>query len=140
MKIANGEVGPIDIAAALPHVPSLKNESRWAAALDEMRSLSQGWDGYHAMPPTPQAIANAKLVLQAMVQEGLPPTRVAPSVVGGVGITRRIGPRKVYLEFCNDGHVDTLFTDGENPVAWTVDISPTGLNNLFAQMRSLLDG
>ena len=36
---------------------------------------------------------------------------MAPSAVGGVGITIRGGDRKVYFEFYNDGVVYVLFAD-----------------------------
>ena len=140
MKIANGDVGSINIAAALPHVPALNSERSWSAAFDEMSTLAQGWDGYEAMPPTLQAISNAETIVAVLSEHGLPATRVAPSVIGGVGVTRRIAASKVYIEMRNDGRTYSLFTDGENPVVVPVELSDEGLNALIASIRSHFNG
>lgn len=140
MKVANGEAGPINLATALPHVPTQPVASAWSAAFDKMEHLSEGWDSYRAPPPSALAIANAKRVEAVMVEHGLPATRVAPSVVGGVGVTRRVEASKVYIELRNDGRAYSLFTHGEEPVVVSVDLSVEGLDALLASMRSHFNG
>ena len=140
MKIANGEAGQINIAPGLPHVPTQLVASRWSAAFDEMETLSQGWDSYRAPPPSALAIASAKRVVAVMSEHGLPATRVAPSVIGGVGVTRRVEASKVYIELRNDGRAYSLSTHGEDPVVVSVDLSVEGLDALLASMRSHFNG
>lgn len=83
--------------------------------LAEMRMLQEGWNGYTAPPPSLLAISTARRFLFAAHAGEISPQRVAPSVVGGVGITfRRIG-RKCYVEFYNSGHVYLLRSNGTEP-------------------------
>lgn len=73
-----------------------------------LRELKEDWDSYGADPPTERAIENAKAFVDLVCSPpcGGPPVHIAPSVVGGVGIT--IGDaralkegRAFYFEFCN---------------------------------------
>jgi len=81
----------------------------WSAKLQSFAELSAGWDGYNAEPPSSEAIASAR---QLLASADLPPTRVAPSVIGGVGITFKKNGRKAYLELTNAGPVSLLLSDG----------------------------
>src|SRR5438128_7762549 len=80
--------------------------------LDGLTSLSDGWNSYAAPAPSASAVAAARAFLTILQQEDYPPTRIAPSVMGGVGITHRRGGRKVYVEFYNDGTAHALFSSG----------------------------
>jgi hypothetical protein len=84
---------------------------RWFANLHDVTRLKQGWDGYTAPAPGPEAIASAELYLSTLELLRWEPSRVEASVMGGVGITHREGVRKVYVEFYNDGRVHALFSD-----------------------------
>src|SRR5437016_5492722 len=86
--------------------------SSWWNRLDLIASLQPGWNGYSATVPSPLAVANARSFLIQLRASHLIPTRVAASVVGGVGVTRRDGQRKVYVEFYNNGSAHALFSDG----------------------------
>jgi hypothetical protein len=83
----------------------------WAAKLDSFGELAVGWDGYKAEPPASRVIGAAKQFLAA---SELSPTRVAPSVVGGVGVTFKKNGRKAYIEWTNAGPVSLLLSDGVN--------------------------
>jgi hypothetical protein len=88
---------------------ALVEEDPWAAQLDSFAGLAVGWDGYRAAPPTARVLTAAKRALACV---GLTPARVAPSVVGGVGITFKRNGRKAYLELTNAGPVSLLLSDG----------------------------
>lgn len=75
----------------------------YARRIEGLVGLQPGWDGYDAAPPTVDAIENAKRFLRAVDKADLRPTRVAASVVGGVGITFRDHDRSAYVEFYNNG-------------------------------------
>ncbi len=59
--------------------------------LESCRILKDGWNGYSAAAPNDLSIQNAHLFLQVMQLEGIEPTRVAPSAMGGIAITRQVG-------------------------------------------------
>lgn len=82
----------------------------WFAKLESCRSLTDGWNGYSAAAPAAVAIENAEAFLRSMQQTGHEPTRVAPSAMGGVAITRRNESKKALVEFYNDGRVFVLFS------------------------------
>jgi hypothetical protein len=84
---------------------------KWFARLQEIAHLTDGWDSYDAPRPGPDAIAAAHLYLTTLKQLDWEPTRVAPSAMGGVGVTHRQGSPKVYVEFYNNGTVHALFSD-----------------------------
>lgn len=80
--------------------------------LERMRDLKRGWNGYGADPPSELASQMADRMLTMFSTGGQLVYRVAPSAVGGVGITWRDGRRKCYVECFNDGTVYQLLSDG----------------------------
>ena len=76
-------------------------------AFEELKTLRQGWDSYDAPPPSAIAIANARRFVELAARK---PERIAPSAVGGVGVSHRENGRKVYTEFYNDGRVYALYS------------------------------
>lgn len=84
-------------------------------------------------------MANAERFLSVMEEEQFPPTRVAPSVVGGVGITRRNGEKRVYVEFYNDGRVHALLAEKEEAATAAVEVSTRGFMEFLQRARGYLD-
>ncbi len=80
--------------------------------LDRFRALRKGWDGYQAAPPGTKPLESAEVFLDLLRQCRYMPSRLAPSVVGGVGMTFRKEGRKVYVEFSNKDTIHILFSDG----------------------------
>lgn len=126
-------------------VPLLEPETQprgphdWTTNLDVMQTLQAGWNGYDAEPPSELALETARRFITVLESESLPPTRVAPSVVGGVGITRKVGERRVYVEFYNDGSVHSLFAEGEEAETVAVAPTPEGFRAIASRMRVYLD-
>lgn len=91
-------------------------------------------------PPTEAAIA-ASLEFLAFVQVvDLAPSRLAPSVVGGIGITFRRGDRRVYVEFKNDGVGHALFSAPEDePFVVSVGTSEAEQARVLRQAQEFLD-
>jgi len=81
----------------------------WFARLAEFAHLEEGWNSYTAPAPNEVSIQTAGVFLKVMQAAGREPTRLAPSAMGGVAVTRRQGNRKVFVEFYNDGRVYALF-------------------------------
>ena len=112
----------------------------WEAKLTDMVRLKEGWNGYSAPAPSVSAINTAKSFVRVLMRENQEPRRVAPSAVGGVGVSRRNAKRKVFVEFFNDGKVFALFSDGESePLSKEVVPGLQTFKNLTREMRDYLD-
>ncbi|HEX5244781.1 MAG TPA: hypothetical protein VFW23_16070 [Tepidisphaeraceae bacterium] len=105
------------------------------------RSLQLGWDGYSAEPPKEIATYYAREFLFALSSSiGMKPTRVAPSSVGGVGISIKRNRRKAYVEFYNDGLTHVLFAGKDpEPIAKAVRPENNGFRDLVSEIRHYLD-
>ena len=113
----------------------------WGDNFVSMDRLQEGWDGYAAAAPSKAAQAAAKNFLSSLIKRGFQPSRLAPSVIGGVGMTRWNGEREVYVEFYNDGGVHALFTDGVgDPISREVRLGHQPFVELIEEMREYLDG
>jgi hypothetical protein len=78
--------------------------------LQSFAALKKGWDSYSAEPPTVAAVNESIIFIRSISST---PTRVAPSAIGGIGITFRKedGDRKVYVEFRNEGVNYAMYDD-----------------------------
>jgi hypothetical protein len=90
-----------------------ENWSIWFKKLRELKLKRDEWEGGKAGPPNDVSIRNADVFVECLQQAEYPPKQIAPSVVGGVGLTFRCEKKKVYVEFTNKGAVNALFSDGE---------------------------
>jgi hypothetical protein len=128
-------------------VPPRGTESRIAPLiknLETLRNLAVGWDGYSAQPPSALALASAHDFLEFVFAcEGtLFPQRLAPSVVGGIGITFASGGRSAYIEFYNDGSAFALLSDSvddENEIIHPVRISRDSFRRLMEEISDYLE-
>jgi len=85
---------------------------KWTARLEGFSALKKGWDSYTAAAPSKGALASASEFLDTIRELGKEPSKLNPSVVGGVGFTFRRDRRAVYIEFRNTGNTHAMFTDG----------------------------
>lgn len=70
--------------------------------LSSFSKLSDNWDSYGAPRPNVTSIRRAKQLLEKLVDQGLIPTDVQPSAIGGTALVFE-GKRNVVVEFYNDG-------------------------------------
>jgi hypothetical protein len=114
----------------------------WYEQLASCKLLKEGWNGYTAQAPSDQAILLAERFLDAMRASDVLPTRVAPSAMGGVAVTRKVGTRKVLVESYNDGRVFALFSDrgSEDLPVEEVKGDRTTFSAFITKMREFLDG
>jgi hypothetical protein len=110
--------------------------STWEVKLDAMSVLKKGWNGYTADPPSPLAIEFARRFISNLESNGLPPTRVAPSVIGGVGVTRKVGNKRAYFEFYNDGTAHVMLAEGAEAQTFPL-LNPT---DVLVAARAYLNG
>ena len=107
------------------------------ARLNRMAGMEKGWDSYRADPPSAVAIANAREFVRSAVKAGLPPDKVNPSAMGGVGVTfrrRKNDDEMVFVEFYNPGHAHALFAVGgvEHMHTQPVPTTPDGYRYLLS--------
>jgi hypothetical protein len=144
LSLPEGQQAQVVIAAE-ESGPLQGPEPNWISLQHKLHGfldLQEGWNGYAASPPNVDAVCSAStafIVLQALQRL---PDRLAPSAVGGVGITYRSGTRKAYLECYNSGKIVLLLSDAEAEQVTTQEIDPTqeGLSQLPGKIRDYLDG
>jgi hypothetical protein len=122
---------------ATPNEPNL---ARVREMLREFSAMPVGWDGGSAKPPSATAIRCADEFLVAAAAVNFNPRNVAPSVVGGIGVTFRANGRKSYVEFYNDGRAAVLHSDGvSEPEVHSVRMEGDGSARLVEEIRRYLN-
>lgn len=123
------------------HSDKRRLRSKLLAKLRRTMSLEKGWNGYEAAPPTWIAYGAARELLRSMFRAEILPVRVAPSVVGGIGVTAMRDDREVYIEVSNLGTVHAVYSRGTaEPDIESYTLSESGIAALIARMRDHLDG
>ena len=79
--------------------------------LEHLRSLESDWDSYGSEPPSREALATAGELLGMLIEEDLEPTRVVPSVEGGVVFDFIYAKRYAAIEILNTGEVTEVYMD-----------------------------
>jgi hypothetical protein len=119
---------------------SLSGPDKQFAKLDGLLQLPKGWDGYQAAPPNAVARDRTRTFLESLYLENYAPSQVGPSVIGGIGVSRRRGKKKVYVEFNNNGKVHALFSDGTSePRVDQIQPDKVGFSRLIKSIRTYLD-
>lgn len=132
-------------AVALAQAPSRFSTYRspavgWFDKLDMLSRLAPGWNRHGAPAPSQKAIRAARQFVEAMIRDDQPPTRVAASAVGGVGVTREVKGRMLYAEFYNDGRVCALLTsDGGEETVRDVVPDSRGFTHLLNEAKAYLN-
>lgn len=110
---------PYQIVMPLP----LSSQPSWVVRLASFADLKDNWNSYGAEAPSKLAIETANRIAGTLHESFLAPTRIAPSVVGGIGISiKNPEGRKVYLEVYNDATVYMMLSDDtdDDPVVFPV--------------------
>lgn len=102
-----------------------------------LQQLQPGWDGYDAEPPNSKAVGLARLVLIMLVESDAEPTRVDPSVEGGICISFIRGNRYGDIECFNTGELLAATSDGKSePSVWTVTPDRDGIAAAASAIKS----
>jgi hypothetical protein len=111
------------------------------STIDCLRNLSPGWDGYRAPVPSKDACKAAKRFIDICASREIRPDRVAPAVVGGIGITFLRGSREAYLEFLKGGDCYGVYMDGnQEPAIRRFATTDAGLDSALKIATDFLDG
>jgi hypothetical protein len=73
--------------------------------LSKIRTLPDGWNGYSAPAPGPDATYWANELLHLILIEDIRPVHMGPSVSGGIGFTFENADVEYVVEFINDGMI-----------------------------------
>jgi hypothetical protein len=157
--VGYGQFGYVDSRGNVSQTPITRNQieapspwifrridgaqaATWKTKLIKLGKLRKGWNGYDAPAPSEAAINAAESFMEILLREDYEPNRLAPSAVGGVGITRRDNDKTIYVEFYNDGKkILVLFSDDiAEPVIKRVEPGYKSFKQLIAEMREYLDG
>jgi hypothetical protein len=110
--------------------------------LDQLSGLTQGWDGYNAPVPSPQAINESRQILQRMQEQLVTPQWVSASADGGVAFSfRAAGDRRAEIEILNSGEKFTHLYDlngASHTEEWEGDLEAQRFGTLWQPILGYL--
>jgi hypothetical protein len=114
-------------------------KARFAEArqrLSATGSLAQGWDGYGSESPNATARGLAERILDLLENASLVPTRLTPTVEGGIAFSFVEGNSRAVIEIYNTGEIAaaTYFDQGE-PTVWEPQPAEAPLLGCIEQIR-----
>jgi hypothetical protein len=100
----------------------------WYVAAEEkfksLASLPAGWNSYGAEPPSANAIASARSVVEQLAILGIQPTKVGASAQDGVIVCISSGIRYADVECYNTGEIVTTTREkGSEPIVSEIEAS-----------------
>ena len=118
------------------------NEGRFAAASAELMKvagLPNGWDSYGAEAPAPVSVSTASYILSILRRSNVPPSRIAASAEGGVGICFVEGDKYADIEIFNDEEIlATIYRSDSAPRIWEVGNRDDSIFEAVEQIRAHL--
>jgi len=105
---------------------------------DEFPELKKGWCE-NADPPSSESCVNALTVLSVYRNEDFYPTRVVPTVMGGVAISVRLGNRKLFVECYNTGKICYLMAADNSDEMTTGEVIRSGISDLVERAKLFLE-
>jgi len=107
----------------------------------KLKNLKKGWDSYDADPPNYLALTNALKILDLLFESEFSPTRIMPSVEGGISFLFIRNTKYADIECDNDGDIHAGMSDriGE-PILWQVteEAGKTKLSATISKISSFL--
>lgn len=106
--------------------------TRWLNSLDEIQG-NRDWS--HVPQPSEDAFALSRKFITLAMDCDRWPSRISPTMVGGIGVTFGKGARKAYVEFRNTGNIHSLLSNGDSdPIVSKVDPSNLGFRKLVQRI------
>ena len=104
--------------------------------LEAAMRLGRDWDSYAADPPNTLSLQLAQNTLARLEIAALPPTRLMPSVEGGIAISFLEGGKRALMETYNTGEiVVATFSDFGAPNIWELENSQSALDDAINRIR-----
>jgi len=112
------------VESSLRQSTFLMMKARFAEARERLEStvaLEPNWDTYGADPPNEKARELARSILASLEANSFPPTRLMPSVEGGIGISFVAQDNRADIEVYNTGEIAAaIYSNVKAPETWTV--------------------
>src|SRR5690242_21772986 len=92
--------------------------------MQDLASITLGWDSYGGEMPTQVAISNATAIASKFINNGLIPDAIAPSAEGGVAICFMRNDKYADIECFNSGEILAVrYSSQDDPKAWVIEAS-----------------
>lgn len=115
------------------------SKARFAEArqrLNATASLAHGWDTYGAESPNDVARTGAAKILDVLESASLPPTRLTPTVEGGIAVSFVEGSNRAVIEIYNTGEIAAAtYSDEGEPAVWELDETDARLLGAIDKIR-----
>ena len=111
--------------------------ARFNSELDRISCLEEGWNGYESPRPSRQAVEQARRFLDTVASHGMKPSRIAPSVDGGVVVSFLRGAIRANLEFFGEETAAAIVREGEPPRVWEV-VAEEEIEAALGEIREVL--
>jgi hypothetical protein len=104
--------------------------------LEAAASLTRDWDSQGAEPPNMEAYELATKILALLEATSMPPTRLMPTVEGGIAISFVENLNRAVVEIYNNGEIAAAtYSDQGDPIVWELESSETALLDSLSQIR-----
>jgi hypothetical protein len=127
------------VASSLRGSAFLTMKAHFAEARERLESttnLEPNWDTYNAEPPNETARTLARRILDSLEVISFPPTRVMPSVEGGIGLAFVEQDNRADIEVYNTGEIAAaIYSALQAPETWTVPDTERSLKTMIDRIR-----
>ncbi len=104
--------------------------------LNLMASLGHGWDSQGAAPPNANARTVVKRILGLLETASLPPTRLTPTVEGGIALSFVEDSSRAVIEVYNTGEIAAAtYSDQGEPAVWEFDPNEVAILDCIRKIR-----
>jgi hypothetical protein len=104
--------------------------------LESISDLEANWDTYGAEPPNETARTLARRILSSLEVISFPPSRVMPSVEGGIGFAFVEEDNRANIEVYNTGEIAAvIYSVLKAPETWTVPDTERSLKTTIDRIR-----
>lgn len=105
--------------------------------INELLTLSPGWDGHHADPITTDAVGTAVTVVAHLSTDLAVPPLVFPLPDGGIQIEWHAGSQGVEIEVDTEGDAHLLVTDETGAIVINAELAPDDNAGFAAARRAV---
>jgi len=127
------------VASSLRGSAFLTMKTRFADAREKLEStaaLEPNWDTYGAEPPNETARTLVRSIITSLEANSFPPTRVMPSVEGGIGLSFVEQSNRAQIEVYNTGEIAAaIYSTLKAPETWTVPDTERSLRTTIDRIR-----
>lgn len=108
--------------------------------LESFRTLKAGWDSYDAEAPNEKSIVTAEKIIRILYELNYEPTRIVPSVDGGIVISFFEGDLYADIECLNSGEILAVESNSyDQPEPWIVYPDHGNIKSTVGRIRDFFN-